>query len=1310
MASCDLEDMEGEVKEDREREVRVHQVIPERHFVPGLPQEQSTFQYMQYNNHQLDSDRRRLTCTQLLALANTAGSSSSVGAASFPGYGADSQIPMDSWVNSWNMESNPCSLIPGAFLGPDTGSVTETTLERTQCDVPNSQNFICDLNLSPYEAVSTKTRPTEPEFAPVTLDTPGKTMPETDQKPPKPMDKSSPRTASPGAEKKRKRGIEEEKAAQIKTPQQIPKRKKIRGKVVREGNASTSKPAVEKASASAAKSSQGKRNVRPRRSTRRSLNFDEDSQEEEDGYCGLTFTAEGHIGVSVGGKIIPDATMGFFSNIPKKRRQRKSSSTEETVEEDSAGRNMITNAQTVSLSMSQNMLWLQFPNVQRKRRTGYTSVPQNDHKKVARKRSCIVTRPREIGSLKRIIEGFGPVKRDRKVTKRGPPQLQQLVSKMQSGITRKKRRKRDAVASKTKVILKWRRQKSRKRLPIDAIIKLFEELNINRESSSLTQSKETALILLQKSFEDQKAMVPYATPKTYQSKIQLDAETNRMWKLLAVSTESEGVDGSDEENQKWWQEERNVFKQLVKSFTSRMSRVQGDRSFSPWKGSVVDSVVGVFLTQNVADHSSSSAFMDVAAAFPVTSNSIKGSHEEFGSSLSDETIVNLDPGNAVATPGTCNPTSIIIVEIKDDDDDDIEAVSSQESSKTSDSSVSSTNQPKTLLLDPLANRFETHFEEGSSTVSSTSTSTSTCELNLNEAPLEVDEGSLVQPISNHQEDLKSTLQEQDQEQEKKTRTDSDVKKGKNAKKKELEKTTPKKSFDWDVLRKQAKVGTGKERERTDWTTDTVDYEALRRTSVEEIADIIRKRGMNKMLADRIKGFLNRLVQDHEEIDLEWLRYVEPDKAKEFLLSIFGLGLKSVECVRLLSLHQVAFPVDTNVGRIAVRLGWVPLQPLPDELQMHLLELYPVLESVQKYLWPRLCKLDQKTLYELHYHMITCGKVFCTKAKPNCKACPMKADCRHYASASASARLALQESEEDSNSVTIHEYKSKNVEVKFSQNFFLSQEEEEAKRAKDCEPTVDEPASPEAHYAEQDIEDIGNNYDPWEYTDIPTFKLNKEVEISEALVVQSGQASSIPRSKLKSEEKLRTEHIVYVLRDDSSLLEGFEKRDPDDKVPYLLAIWTPGETANSTQPPKQKCVFYERNTLCDERTCFPCNNTREMKSQTVRGTILIPSRTAMRGRFPLNGTYFQTNEVFADHATSIRPINVPRQWIWNLDKRIVYFGSSVSAGFGGLEVEAIMYGFWIGYVCVRAFDRRTRRPKPLMRRLHCAPSNKNQDEY
>lgn len=260
----------------------------------------------------------------------------------------------------------------------------------------------------------------------------------------------------------------------------------------------------------------------------------------------------------------------------------------------------------------------------------------------------------------------------------------------------------------------------------------------------------------------------------------------------------------------------------------------------------------------------SSAFMDLAAEFPVILNSIKGScHEEWGSSVTDETVGNLDPRNAVATPRIRNPTCIIIDEI-DDDDDDADAVCSQETSKTSDSSISSTNQSKTRLLDPPTNSFETQFYQGISMVSSTSTC---CELNLNEAPLEVencdafrnnvDEGSLVQPMCNHQQELKSTLQSQDLE--KNTRTDLDMKNGKIMKKppkgqpakNKPAKNTQKESFDWDSLRRQAEIG-GQKRERTERTMDTVDWDALRCTNVHKVADIIRKRGMNNMLASRIK--------------------------------------------------------------------------------------------------------------------------------------------------------------------------------------------------------------------------------------------------------------------------------------------------------------------------------------------------------------------------------------------------------------------------------------------------------------------------
>ena len=59
------------------------------------------------------------------------------------------------------------------------------------------------------------------------------------------------------------------------------------------------------------------------------------------------------------------------------------------------------------------------------------------------------------------------------------------------------------------------------------------------------------------------------------------------------------------------------------------------------------------------------------------------------------------------------------------------------------------------------------------------------------------------------------------------------------------------NFDWDSLRIQAQAKGGK-REQTENTMDSLDWDAVRRADVSEIADAIKERGMNNMLAERIK--------------------------------------------------------------------------------------------------------------------------------------------------------------------------------------------------------------------------------------------------------------------------------------------------------------------------------------------------------------------------------------------------------------------------------------------------------------------------
>ena len=93
-----------------------------------------------------------------------------------------------------------------------------------------------------------------------------------------------------------------------------------------------------------------------------------------------------------------------------------------------------------------------------------------------------------------------------------------------------------------------------------------------------------------------------------------------------------------------------------------------------------------------------------------------------------------------------------------------------------------------------------------------------------------------------------------------------------------------------------------------------------------------------------------------------------------------MGVKTTSCVLLLALHRTDFPVDVNVGRIMARLGWVPLE---SETALEELAPHATQRAVYTFLRERLNSFDVEMLYELHYHMITPGKVFCAKLMPNC---------------------------------------------------------------------------------------------------------------------------------------------------------------------------------------------------------------------------------------------------------------------------------------------------------------------------------------
>jgi hypothetical protein len=68
------------------------------------------------------------------------------------------------------------------------------------------------------------------------------------------------------------------------------------------------------------------------------------------------------------------------------------------------------------------------------------------------------------------------------------------------------------------------------------------------------------------------------------------------------------------------------------------------------------------------------------------------------------------------------------------------------------------------------------------------------------------------------------------------------------------------------------------------TEDSVDWVAVQKASVHDVADVIKNRGQHNALAGRLKAFLDRVHRDQDgTIDLEWIRKLPPEDGKCVIL-------------------------------------------------------------------------------------------------------------------------------------------------------------------------------------------------------------------------------------------------------------------------------------------------------------------------------------------------------------------------------------------------------------------------------------------
>jgi len=156
--------------------------------------------------------------------------------------------------------------------------------------------------------------------------------------------------------------------------------------------------------------------------------------------------------------------------------------------------------------------------------------------------------------------------------------------------------------------------------------------------------------------------------------------------------------------------------------------------------------------------------------------------------------------------------------------------------------------------------------------------------------------------------------------------------------------------------------------------------------VEQVASAIRCGGMAEVKARRIKQILSAIEHQEGSLDLSRLHDLDDAAAEAYLLSLPGVGRKTAACVLAFSMGRPAFPVDTHVHRVAIRLGWIKANTTADRAHQLLARRVP----------PGIA-------YDLHLAMIAHGRTVCRAQQPHCGTCVLRDLCAYGSAARAGDR-------------------------------------------------------------------------------------------------------------------------------------------------------------------------------------------------------------------------------------------------------------------------------------------------------------------
>jgi len=153
-------------------------------------------------------------------------------------------------------------------------------------------------------------------------------------------------------------------------------------------------------------------------------------------------------------------------------------------------------------------------------------------------------------------------------------------------------------------------------------------------------------------------------------------------------------------------------------------------------------------------------------------------------------------------------------------------------------------------------------------------------------------------------------------------------------------------------------------------------QAIFKLSEKDVSEAIRAGGLYNLKARRIKNLTKRILEEYGGNASAIIVSDNAEKTREKLLELPGIGPKTADVFIAYCLNYGVIPVDTNIARVAKRLGLVRKDARYDEIK-------EILEA----------EIDPKDRVRAHELLIRLGRDYCKAKNPSCQNCPIMSMCK-----------------------------------------------------------------------------------------------------------------------------------------------------------------------------------------------------------------------------------------------------------------------------------------------------------------------------